>query len=98
MNNLLLNNKNELNTTLGNGTITVERKSNVVDISDYRKNFEEKDYVPEGYTTGRIWRKDRSIRNNIKRFFITLCRDNIYPYLYNGEDSHYDLIKDRRDI
>lgn len=97
MNNLLLNNESKVTRT-GNVFIAVERESNVIDFSDYSTKIKEKDYVAEGYTTGKIWRQDRSLKNNIKRFFITLCRDNIYPYLYNSEDSHYDLIRDRRGI
>lgn len=74
-------------------------RDNVIQLSNYRtRKVSTDNIIPEGYTTGTIFRKDRSLKNNIKRFFIVFCRDNIFPYLSSQEDSKYYLIKDRRGI
>lgn len=62
-------------------------KNSIVEICNGKVNI---------LTTGRIFRRDRTFLQNLKRLSIIICRDTIYKYIYNNDDSKYDLIRDRR--
>lgn len=66
-------------------------KSNIIEFSSNVTNKSQ-------LATSTIFRRDRTIIQNIKRFWIVFARDNIYPYLYNENESHYNLIKERRGL
>lgn len=87
-----------MNTVLREGLI-INTSDNVINLSDFKRNtISKENEIPEGYTTGTIFRRDRTIIQNLKRLWIVICRDTIAPILYQVEDSKYYLIKDRRGI
>lgn len=45
--------------------------------------------------SGTIFRKDRSLLNNIRRFINVIVIDNTLRYMAHPEDSHMILVKDR---